>query len=148
MTRLDLKTSLALGIVAVGALASLGLVAVSPTTEQVVRPMPSQLIETLALEPRDAIIRIRSQGSIAPRIEAELVAEVSGRITAVAPGLSESRHFAAGDWLFEIDPEDYALLVERADAAHQRTASELQLANSNLERRSRLAERGAASAAD
>ena len=73
MKRMDPKLGLALAILAVGSLASLGLIAVTPKTEQIVRAMPSQLIETLALEPRSATIRIHSQGSVEPRIEAELV---------------------------------------------------------------------------
>jgi len=65
----------------------------------------------------------------------------------VSPALASGGFFEAGDVLARIDPEDHALAVERAAAAHERAVSELELARSTRARRETLARGGAASQA-
>ncbi len=101
----------------------------------------------MAVQLRDVQLRVEAQGSVAPRTESDLVAEVAGRITWVSPHLAPGGFFEEGDLLAQIDTSDYELAVERAEAALTRAQSELALARNHLERRRSLAERGVASAA-
>jgi RND family efflux transporter MFP subunit len=92
-------------------------------------------------------LRIEARGSVVPRTESELVAEVAGRITWVSPALAAGGFLEAGEPLLRIDPSDYELGLERARAALERAESELALAGAGLERKRTLADRGVTSRA-
>ena len=59
---------------------------------------------------------VRSQGSVAPRTETTLVAEVAGQIVSVSPNFISGGFFRAGETLLQIDPSDYQTAVLRAEA--------------------------------
>jgi len=141
------KIVLPILVVLVGIVGATGLLRVRPSvaTHSTARPLP--MVRTMAVELQDVQLRIEAQGSITPRTESDLVAEVAGRITWVSPNLAAGGFFEEGELLIRIDPSDYELAVERAEAALTRAQSELALAQNHLERRRSLAERGVASAA-
>ena len=59
-------------------------------------------------------LTVRSQGTVEPRTESQLVPEVSGRIVEVSPSFVAGGFFEAGDVLFKTDPHDYEqTLVQR-----------------------------------
>ena len=74
------------------------------------------LVDTIEAEERLVNFRIRSQGSVQPRTETTLVAEVSGKISSVSPDFIAGGFFKAGDVLLEIDPSDYRAALKRAEA--------------------------------
>jgi len=88
---------------------------------------------------------IRSQGTVRPRTEADLVAEVDGRILWIAPEFAPGGFFEAGAPLVRLDPRDYELAVERAQANLRRARSEREFAASELERQEGLSIGGVAS---
>lgn len=90
---------------------------------------------------------VRAQGTVEPRTENELVAEVGGRLAWVSPALETGSFFAAGEVLARIEPADYEIALERARAALERTRSQRKLAEASLARSRALREAGAASAA-
>jgi RND family efflux transporter MFP subunit len=90
---------------------------------------------------------VRAQGTVEPRTENELLAEVGGRLAWVSPALETGSFFAAGEVLARIEPADYEIAVERARAALERTRSQHELAEANLARSRALREAGAASQA-
>ncbi|MDX1572002.1 MAG: efflux RND transporter periplasmic adaptor subunit [Xanthomonadales bacterium] len=61
--------------------------------------------------------RIESQGTVAPRTETTLVAEVAGKIVDVSPNYIAGGFFRKGDTLLRIDPSDYEVSVRQAEAA-------------------------------
>jgi RND family efflux transporter MFP subunit len=105
------------------------------------------MVRVMAVELQDVQLRIEAQGSITPRTESDLVAEVAGRITWVSPSLAAGGFFEKDELLARIDASDYELALDRADAALTRAESEAALARNHLERRRSLAARGVASAA-
>ncbi len=70
------------------------------------------------IEARERLVNftVTSQGSVQPRTETTLVAEVSGKISSVAPNFIAGGVFNAGDVLLEIDPSDYETALKRAEA--------------------------------
>jgi RND family efflux transporter MFP subunit len=74
------------------------------------------LVDVIEAEERPVNFRIRSQGSVQPRTETTLVAEVSGKISSVSPDFIAGGFFKAGDVLLEIDPSDYETALKRAQA--------------------------------
>ena len=148
MTTLKAKTVLPIALVALAGVAALGLVAIQPTA--VPQPMLRRppLVQTLGIEPRDIELMIRAHGTVVPRTESELVSEVSGRIVWVSPSLAAGGFVQEGERLLAIEPGDYEVAVERAEAGLARAESQLQLAESHLARLSRLSKSGALSTAD
>lgn len=74
------------------------------------------LVETLTLEKRPEQFRIRSQGTIRPRTQTVLSAEVSGSIVSISPKFVAGGVFKKGEVLLRIDPTDYTVAVDRAEA--------------------------------
>jgi multidrug efflux system membrane fusion protein len=90
---------------------------------------------------------VRAQGTVEPRTENELLAEVGGRLIWVSPELETGSFFAAGEVLARIEPADYEIALERARAALERSSSQRELAEASLGRSRALHEAGAASQA-
>jgi len=97
-------------------------------------------------------IRVHGSGSVRPRSEIDVAAEVGGKIVEVSPNMQSGGQVRAGEVLLRIDPSDYENRVEQAEAevAGQRVAvlqaeEEAQIAQSEYERfRERENRRGVA----
>ncbi len=74
------------------------------------------LVDVLVLETMTANFSIRSQGTVRPRTETALSAEVSGTITSISPAFIAGGVFAKGDVLMRIDPTNYDVAVKQANA--------------------------------
>jgi len=145
--RLTKKSVLPILVVLLGVVAATGLLRVRPTVATHDTPRSLPLVRAMAVQLQDVQLRIEAQGSVTPRTESDLVAEVAGRITWVSPNLAAGGFFEEDELLVRIDARDYELAVERAEAALTRAESELALARTHLGRRRNLAERGVVSAA-
>jgi RND family efflux transporter MFP subunit len=75
---------------------------------------PPPLVRTTTIEKRDYRYQITSQGTVSPRTEITLVAEVSGRIISQSPSFEAGGFFDQRDVLLTIDSLDYEASVERA----------------------------------
>jgi multidrug resistance efflux pump len=69
--------------------------------------------------------------------------EVAGRIVKLT--IADDQFVHKGDVLFEIDPADYRIAVEQAQAQAQRDSAALDYASANQDRQARLAKEGWAS---
>ena len=74
------------------------------------------LVDILVLETMTANFSIRSQGTVQPRTQTILSAEVSGTITSISPKFIAGGVFARGDVLLRIDPTNYDVAVKTATA--------------------------------
>ncbi|MCP5091021.1 MAG: hypothetical protein GY949_08885 [Gammaproteobacteria bacterium] len=97
----------------VAALAMRGLRQEPPKTERVDL---DPLVETVTLEATTATFEIRSQGNVRPRTETILSAEVSGTITSISPKFVAGGVFEANEVLMRIDPTNYKVAVDQAQA--------------------------------
>lgn len=109
-----------------------------PTAEVTVDLRP--WVEVVAVEARPLRLSVQAQGTVQPRMEAELVAEVGGRVVAIDEALAAGGFFAAGDELVRFDARDYEAAVERAAAAVARAESELRVRRKARQRTESLAE--------
>ncbi len=80
------------------------------------------LVRVHRVELQEVQLTVRSQGTVAPRTESQLVPEVSGRVLRVSPAFVVGGFFEEGDSLLEIDPYDYsqALVQARSRVAQAR----------------------------
>jgi RND family efflux transporter MFP subunit len=134
-----------LAVLAFGGIATVGLVAATPSLDTRKPQHKSPAVRVVRAEPRPVKLVVRTQGSVTPRTESELVAEVSGRIIAVSPSLASGGFLEPGEILVHIDPSDYEIALERARAALSRAESQVGLARTALERQESLAQRSVGS---
>jgi len=74
------------------------------------------LVETLTLELSTDSFRISSQGTVRPRTQTVLSAEVSGSIVSISPKFVAGGVFREGESLMRIDPTNYTVAVDKAEA--------------------------------
>jgi RND family efflux transporter MFP subunit len=85
-----------------------------PQTREVAEIHP--LVEVMALEETAVDFRVTTQGTVRPRTETVLSAEVSGPIVWISPRFVAGGVFEAGEELLRIDPTNYRVAVEQAEA--------------------------------
>ncbi len=104
------------GIV-VGALLIAGLLSqMKPEPEKRGDENLDLLVEVLPLELSSENFRIRSQGTVRPRTQTVLSAEVSGSIVSISPKFIAGGVFRDGEVLMRIDPTNYTVAVDKAEA--------------------------------
>lgn len=76
----------------------------------------AMLVDVVPVERVSMNLSVFSQGSVRPRTETTVVAEVSGKIVEVSPHFIAGGFFRKGEVLLQIDPSDYEAAVKRAEA--------------------------------
>lgn len=140
------KVVLPLAILGLSIFGAFVIVATAPSVERKEPERAIPTVRTIAGETATLRHRVRTQGTVAPRTEADLVAEVPGRVVWLSPNFAPGGFFAEGDPLIRIETRDFELAVERQRAALKRAESEFEFAASELERREGLSDAGVASA--
>jgi RND family efflux transporter MFP subunit len=87
-------------------------------------PVPLVRVSEVAIV--DVTLTVASQGTVRPRTESTLSAEVSGLVVEVSPTFVDGGFFEEGDLLLQIDPQDYR--QARVEAESRLAAAELRLA--------------------
>jgi RND family efflux transporter MFP subunit len=95
---------------------------------------PPTTVRTVVAQKRAEHLTVRSQGTVQPRTESQLIPEVSGQVVWMAPALVAGGSFDEGEPLLRIDPADYNNAVERSGAVLTRTGVEREHAADELER--------------
>jgi len=117
-----LQVILPLGILGLAGFATMTMINSRPPVEtQAPRIAPPGVrVHVVRLE--DTELSVLSEGTVQPRTESQLVPEISGRITSIAPSFAEGGFFEANDVLVTIDPFDYrqAVISARAQLAQTR----------------------------
>jgi RND family efflux transporter MFP subunit len=108
------KIFLPLGILVIGAV--LTFVMVKSRRAPDTRPPQDSapLVQTLTVAPQAHQFSVKTHGSVAPRTESVLVAEVAGRVQSIAPTFASGGFFEADEVMVTIDPVDYELAVVTA----------------------------------
>jgi RND family efflux transporter MFP subunit len=147
LAKLATKTLLPAAVLVGSLAASAALVVARPVPEPAAPSEQRPVVAVVPALPSTQPLRVRAQGTVEPRTEVELVAEVAGRLAWVSPALESGGFFAAGEVLARIDAADYEIALARARAALERTRSQRKLADAALRRARALRQAGAASAA-
>ncbi|MCY3968728.1 MAG: efflux RND transporter periplasmic adaptor subunit [Acidobacteria bacterium] len=119
-----LKWILPIAVVALALLIVVALFVSRPAVETAPRRLEPPPVRVLAVEPTSVELTVRSQGSVIPVTEAELVSELAGNIVWAAESFEAGGFFDAGDVLLRLDRRDYELAVAsaRASVAQARVA--------------------------
>ena len=87
-------------------------------------PMPT-VVRVLAANVHAEHLTVRSQGTVQPRSQSELIPEVTGIVNWISPSLVSGGAFREGDVLLRIDPRDYQTSLLRAQAKVEQAESTL-----------------------
>jgi len=74
------------------------------------------LVKVKRLHAQDVEMVVTGYGTVTPSVEVEIVPQVSGKIIWTNPEFKPGGFIRANEELFRIDPRDYELAVEQADA--------------------------------
>ena len=117
-----LKALLPLVIIAAAGFGAVTMIMNRPPVETLTPVIEPPGVRVHEVTLGDAPLSVTSQGTVRPRTESQLVPEIAGRVTWVAPSFAEGGFFEADDVLVMIDPFDYeqALVSARSQLAQAR----------------------------
>lgn len=104
-----------------------------PEPVKVATETHSLLVDVAEVVKQDVPITIASQGTVEPRTQTTLIAEVAGRVVEVSPKFKAGGFFSAGEMLLQIDPRDYQAELKRAESAVASARSNLALEKGRAE---------------
>ncbi|MDH5630974.1 MAG: efflux RND transporter periplasmic adaptor subunit [Gammaproteobacteria bacterium] len=84
--------------------------------ERTVTEISAPFVETMTIEKQNLTFSIASQGSVLPRTETVLVAEVSGVVNSVSEKFVTGGFFKQGEVMLTIDPVNYEVALLQAEA--------------------------------
>ncbi|MGA1198205.1 MAG: efflux transporter periplasmic adaptor subunit, partial [Candidatus Latescibacterota bacterium] len=108
------KILLPILILVLGILGATGLIASRDTVETRPPEVPPPLVRVSTVTPNQIQLKVLTQGTVTPRTESTLIAQVAGQIKAVSPAFASGGFFEKGDLLLSIDPRDYEVAVAQA----------------------------------
>jgi len=129
--KLALRILLPLIVIGLGAFVAFTMIQNRPEPETQTVEITPPSVRVIVTQPETVRLKVRAEGTVAPRTETELVPEVSGRVTMISESLAVGGFFEAGEVLLEIDRREYELAAVRAQAAISQ--AELRLATEEEE---------------
>jgi RND family efflux transporter MFP subunit len=112
-----LKLVIPVIVVIAGLVAAAMIASARKAPPRVDRPPLGPLVEVLPTEVDDVPVVVSGHGEVVARVAVDVVPQVAGEVVETHPSLVAGGFFKAGEVLVVIDPRDYELAVERAQAA-------------------------------
>lgn len=107
---------LPIAIVGVAILVSVAMHFFSSPPPKAKSPDTAVAVKTILLHRTQAKLAVESQGTVEPRTSTTLISEVSGTVLKVSPKFVVGGSFEAGDLLLQLDPTDYEVALQQANA--------------------------------
>ena len=134
MRNIIIKGVTTFAVIFFAAIVAYGLVATAPHPEQIEPEEGSTMIRVMTAHKQEIRLRVQSQGSVLPRVQSEVIPEVSGRVKWMSPNLVPGGFFRKDEILLSIDDRDYRSAVARNQAGVTRAKAEDELARFQLGR--------------
>ncbi len=113
-------------ILTIGGLLVFAVATLRPKPEPIPAAPPEPMkVSVILANPQTEVLTVYSQGTVAPKREIDLVAQVAGRITKVASNFVNGGFFSQATPLASIDKRDYELALIRANARVAQAQQEL-----------------------
>ncbi|MDX1481406.1 MAG: HlyD family efflux transporter periplasmic adaptor subunit, partial [Woeseiaceae bacterium] len=110
------RAGVALGLIVASIAVTALLVSTKPPPERREVAALDPLVEVIPVRSETVAFTVTSQGTVRPRIETILSAEVAGAIVSVSPAFVAGGVFERGGELLRIDPTNYEVAVEQGEA--------------------------------
>ena len=119
--KMILRVLLPLVVAAAGGWAGLKIIEAREEPEKVEFVALPPLVQVIEVKPQSTRLTVRTEGTVAPRRESELVPEVSGRVVWISDSLISGGYFQKGEELLKVDSREYELAVVNAASAVAQT---------------------------
>lgn len=103
-------------IVALFVFVAAAMTALRPAPVKISTPENAIAVKTQKIQATQVRLAVESQGSVLPRTRTSLISEVSGAVLEVSPQFIVGGRFEQGDTLLRLDPTDYEVALQRAEA--------------------------------
>ena len=103
-------------IVALFVFVAVAMTALRPAPVKISTPENAIAVKTQKVQATQVRLAVESQGSVLPRTRTSLISEVSGAVLEVSPQFIVGGRFEQGDTLLRLDPTDYEVALQRAEA--------------------------------
>ena len=107
---------LAIGVVAAALFVAVMMNLLAPGADKSPEPEAAIAVKSMVVKSADLAVRVESQGVAKARTRTSLVSEVSGAVLRVSDNFVVGGTFQAGDMLMALDPTDYEVALQRAEA--------------------------------
>ncbi len=107
---------LAIGVVAAALFVAVMMNLLAPGADKSPEPEAAIAVKSMVVKSVDLAVRVESQGVAKARTRTSLVSEVSGAVLRVSDNYVVGGTFQAGDMLMALDPTDYEVALQRAEA--------------------------------
>ncbi len=131
-----LKVLLPFFILVVGVLITVVMIKSRAPVEKRAQAEYTPLVRVIEVQPETVQLLVKTQGTVKPRTEGELVAEVAGQVVWVSPGFAAGGFFEKDEVLVRIDSRDYelAVITARGQVAQARVRFETEEAQAKVAR--------------
>jgi RND family efflux transporter MFP subunit len=116
MLRIIVRILVGVVILALAAIVAIVMTSMKSPPPKKERVELDPLVDVIVLEHMTTSFEIHSQGTVRPRTQTVLSAEISGTIMSISPKFVAGGVFQSGEVLLRIDPTNYEVALEQADA--------------------------------
>ena len=106
----------AIGVVLAALFLAVMMNVLQPDAEKTSEPEAAIAVKTEIVNRAQLAMHVESQGIVAPRTRTRIISEVSGLVLDVADAFVVGGTFKTGDMLLKLDPTDYEVALQRAEA--------------------------------
>ena len=106
----------AIGVVLAALFLAVMMNVLQPDAEKTSEPEAAIAVKTAIVKKAQLAMHVESQGIVAPRTRTRIISEVSGLVLDVADAFVVGGTFKAGEMLLKLDPTDYEVALQRAEA--------------------------------
>ncbi|MGB2044804.1 MAG: efflux RND transporter periplasmic adaptor subunit [Porticoccaceae bacterium] len=107
---------LAIGVVTAALFLAVMMNLLAPGADKSPEPEAAIAVKTMRVKSAELVVRVESQGVAKARTRTSLISEVSGAVLRVSDNFVVGGTFQAGDMLLALDPTDYEVALQRAEA--------------------------------
>jgi len=110
------KALIALGVVIVGILITVILVKLKKPPARFKPEILAPLVKVKQISAGDIVMNVSGFGTVRAKVQVEIVPQVPGKVVSISSNFDAGGFIKAGETLIEIDPRDYELAVQQAQA--------------------------------
>ena len=104
-------------IIAIGVVIAVVFIKLKKPPQRQEQIVLAPLVKVEPLDRRDIQMIVRGYGTVTPRLQVEIVPQVSGKVVWVNPQFRAGGFIRRGELILKIDPRDYELSLRQANAA-------------------------------
>ncbi|MDB3978624.1 efflux RND transporter periplasmic adaptor subunit [Pseudomonadales bacterium] len=134
MPNTAIKAIITIAVLLAAVAAAAGIIMSRPMPEQLTVSETTSAIRAMTVVKESLRLKIRSEGTVTPKTQTNVIPEIKGRVTWISPNLVVGGYFQAGDLLVTIDEADYEARTGLAQAQLLRAEAELEHKRFELQR--------------